>query len=206
MKQEDWDRHYAEREPPASAEPHLRLEEEAAGLRPGRALDLACGSGRNAVWLAARGFEVTAVDFSEVAIAAGRELAANAGVEVNWVVADLLSYRPEPRSYDLVALMFCHLPPPERDAVLELAAEAVAPEGTFVLAAHDRENLEEGYRGPRDPEVLYTPADVVRRFDGFEIAKAETVRRPIATPEGEGVMVDAVVVARRPRGDGELGG
>ncbi len=197
MTREHWNEHYAGREPPEAAEPHARLEPEAAMLRPGRALDLACGFGHNAVWLAGRGWTVTGVDFSDVAIEAARELARSGDVEVDWVVADLLAYLPEQRAFDLVLLFFLQLPQPERDTVIERAAAAVAPGGTFLLAAHDRRNLAEGWKGPRDPAVLYSAGDVVPLLAGFEIERAETIVRPIETPEGARTMVDALVRARR---------
>jgi SAM-dependent methyltransferase len=200
-----WDRRYAEREPDLVATPHVHLAEAAERLPPGRALDLACGAGRNAVWLAERGWAVTAVDFSPVAIASARALAARSGVGVAWTVADLLDFEPAPRAYDLVLVFFLHLPPAERDAVLRKAVAAVAPGGTFLLAAHDRRNLAEGHHGPRDPEVLYGAEDVVPLLDGLEVARAERVYRPIETPEGRAVMVDAVVRATRPRA-GAAGG
>lgn len=197
MKRNQWNEHYTERDPPATADPHARLEPELASLAPGRALDLACGFGRNAVWLAGHGWEVTSVDFSDVAIAAAQRLAGTVGVQVDWVVADLLEYVPEQRAFDLVLLFFLHLPPVERDAVIDRAAAAVAPGGTFLLAAHDRRNHVEGHHGPKDPAVLYSAEDVVPRLDGFEIERAERITRAIDTPEGERAMVDALVRARR---------
>ena len=151
MNDADWNRHYAEREPPREVDAHVRLEEEVAGLAPGRALDLACGTGRNPIWLALNGWEVTAVDFSDVAIASARRLSQSAGAEVEWIVADLLDYRPSARGYDLVTMLFLHLPPDELATVVAAAAAAVAPEGTLLVAGHHRRNLAEGYRGPRDP-------------------------------------------------------
>jgi 2-polyprenyl-3-methyl-5-hydroxy-6-metoxy-1,4-benzoquinol methylase len=192
-----WNQHYAEREPPRRVDAHVRLEEEVVGLAPGRALDLACGTGRNPIWLAQHGWDVTAVDFSDVAIAAARNLARESGVEVEWVTADLLAYRPRTEAYDLVTMLFLHLPPAERTTVIARAAGAVAPGGTLLIAGHDRRNLAEGYRGPRDPQVLYSASDVVELLDGFTVVKADALTRKIDTPEGERAMVDALVVARR---------
>ncbi len=197
MQREQWNEHYAERDPPATAAAHARLEPEVASLAPGRALDLACGFGHNAVWLARQGWTVTAVDFSEVALEGARELARSCSVEVDWVAADLLDYVPERAAFDLVLLFFLHVPPAERDKVIARAGAAVAPGGTFLLAAHDRLNHAEGYRGPKDPTVLYSAEDVVPLLAGFEIERAERIRRPIETPEGERLMVDALVRARR---------
>jgi SAM-dependent methyltransferase len=195
---ESWNRHWAEREPPDSAEPHPHLRAAAASLAPGRALDLACGLGRNAVWLAERGWQVTAVDFSEVAIEHARRLAEASGVSVEWTVGDLRAYDPERGAFDLVLLFFLHVPAVERNALLHKAVAAVAPGGTFLLAAHDRRNLAEGARGPKNPEVLYSPEDVLPELEDLEVELAQQVLRAVETPEGERVMVDALVRARRP--------
>jgi len=197
MGSADWDRRYAGRELLWTARPNRFLVAETEALAPGRALDLACGEGRNAVWLAERGWRVTAVDFSGVALAKGRELAAARGVAVDWVRADLLEHRPEPYGFDLVAILYLQLTAPERRTVLRRAADAVAPGGTLVLVAHDSSNLDHGCGGPQSPSVLYTPADVAADLDGSGLAleRADVVERPV---EGEGVALDALVRARRP--------
>src|SRR5262249_56447890 len=100
---------------------------ELAGLRPGRALDLATGEGRNAVWLAEQGWQVTAVDYSAVGLAKGGQLAEARGVSVDWVAADLLEYQPTPKAFDLVLVVYLHLPPAERATVLHPATPAAAP-------------------------------------------------------------------------------
>jgi SAM-dependent methyltransferase len=197
-RQEYWERHYAERMTHRHSGVHVSLESRLEPLVPGAALDLACGAGANAIWLARRGWHVTAVDFSPTAIGLARELAASDGVEVDWIVADLLAYEPRPRSFALVLLSFLQLPADERELVLGRAVAAVAPGGTFLLAAHDPSNLIEGIHGPRDPEVLYAATDVVPYLSGFQIEEAERLRRTVATPNGNGVMVDAIVRARRP--------
>ncbi len=196
---EDWNARYAQKELVWSAEPNRLFAAEVAGLPPGRALDLACGEGRNAVWLAERGWRVTGVDFSDVALAKAAELAAGRGVEADWVVADVLDYEPEPRSFDLVAVLYLQLP---RDDVLHAvraAVKAVAPGGTLVVLAHDTTNLTAGHGGPKDAAVLYTAADVVPELGDMEVERAEAVERTVPLPDGEAVAVDAFVRARRPR-------
>lgn len=196
MRREHWDRKYAESELLWSAEPNRAFAAEAADLAPGAALDLACGEGRNAVWLAGRGWRVTGVDFSEVAIGKARELAARRGVDVDLVCADLLEYEPDPGAYDLVVVLYLHVPAAERRLVLERAASALAPGGTLLLIGHHLANIEEGIGGPSDPEVLYTPEDVVAELSGLEIEKAERVLRDV---EGEErAAIDTLVRARRP--------
>jgi 2-polyprenyl-3-methyl-5-hydroxy-6-metoxy-1,4-benzoquinol methylase len=197
MRRDDWNAHWAKRDAP-TAEPHARLTAELGSLGPGRALDLACGNGSNAVSLALRGFAVTAIDLSETAIAAGRDLAARVGVSVDWRVADLLDFTPTPAAYDLVLVFFLHLPAAARTVVFARAAAAVAPGGTLLVAAHDPANLLEGYRGPRDPDVLYGADEIAASLDGFVVETQAQIRRPIETAEGAALMVDAVVRARRP--------
>jgi len=199
VRREEWDRKYAEsehREHMWGAEPNRSFAAEAADLAPGTALDLACGEGRNAVWLAGRGWRVTGVDFSDVAIANARELAARRGVDVELVCADLLDYEPDPGAYDLVVVLFLQLPAEERRLVLSRAAASLAPGGTFLLVGHDSTNLTDGVGGPSDPAVLYTPDDIVAELPGVEIEKAERILRDV---EGEDrPAIDALVRARKP--------
>jgi SAM-dependent methyltransferase len=197
---EEWNRRYAGTELLWTARPNRFLVVEAGDLRPGRALDLACGEGRNAVWLAEQSWRVTGVDFSDVALAKARNLAAARGVEVDWVQADLLAYRPGRRAYDLVLLFYLQLPAAQRREVVRAAAEAVALGGTLLLVAHDSRNLEHGHGGPKEASVLCTAADVVADLGGsdLEIERADLVERPIATADGAVTALDALVRARRP--------
>ncbi len=197
MDRHAWDERYRGSELLWTAEPNRFLVAETAELEPGRALDLACGEGRNAVWLASRGFAVTGVDFSEVALEKGARLAAARGVDVEWVAADLLAYEPAPRAFDLVVLLYLQLPEAELRPVLRRAAAAVAPGGTFLLVAHDRTNLAEGHGGPSDARVLYSADDVAAELDGFEVVRAERVERDVQTPDGERIALDALVRAVR---------
>jgi SAM-dependent methyltransferase len=195
---EDWNARYAAKELLWTAEPNRLFALEMEGLEPGRALDLACGEGRNAVWLAERGWRLTAVDFSDVALEKARRLAASRGVEVEWVVVDLLAFEPDPRSFDLVALLYLQLPHEELERAVAAAAEAVAPGGTLIVLGHDTRNLTEGHGGPKDASVLYTPADVVRWVGDLVVERADTVHRSVPLEDGEAVALDAFVRARRP--------
>jgi SAM-dependent methyltransferase len=200
MEREHWNRRYAGRELLWTASPNRFLVAETEELAPGRALDLACGEGRNAVWLAQRGWTVTGVDFSDVALDKALRLASAGEVEVRWVPADLREYRPEPQAYELVLLFYLQVPAAERRSIVRAAAAAVAPGGTLLLVAHDRSNLEHGYGGPQEPVVLYTAADVVSDLEGtgLRIERAERVERPVPEGESEHVALDALVRAARP--------
>lgn len=195
MRREDWNRRYEEKELLWTATANRFLVAEASDLAPGHALDLGCGEGRNAIWLADLGWRVTAVDFSDVAIAKARERAAREGVKVDFVCADLLDFEPEPGAYDLVIVLYLQLPAEERRLVLSRAAGAVAAGGTFLLIGHDLTNLSEGTGGPSDPGVLYTPDDIVSELSGLEIEKAERVLRNVE--DADRPAIDALVRGRR---------
>ncbi len=195
MRRDYWDRKYAETEQLWATTPNLTFAGEAEDLPPGSALDLACGEGRHALWLATRRWRVTAVDFSEVAIGKARARAEREGVEVDFRTVDLIEYEPERNAFDLVLVLFLQLPADERRLVLGRAARALAPGGTFLLVGHDLANLTEGTGGPNDPAVLYTPEDIVAELSGLEIEKAERVLRNVA--DAGCPAIDVLVRARR---------
>jgi 2-polyprenyl-3-methyl-5-hydroxy-6-metoxy-1,4-benzoquinol methylase len=165
-----------------------------AGMEPGRALDLASGAGATAVWLATRGWRVTAVDFSSVGLRRGRERADAAGVSVEWIEADVLDYEPDPAAFDLVTILFLQVPAVQRGEVYRRAATAVAPGGTLLVVGHDRTNLAEGVGGPPDPEVLFAADEVEAAVDGFRVLQSAAVRRPV---EDGRFAIDAVFHAER---------
>jgi SAM-dependent methyltransferase len=195
MQREDWDRRYAEANLLWSAEPNRFLVAEATALAPGRALDVACGEGRNALWLAGLGWSVTAVDFSSVAVGKGLDRAARTDAEIDFVCADLLDYEPAAGAYDLVLVLYLQLPADERRLVLFRATAALAPGGTFLLVGHDLKNLTDGVGGPSDPSVLYTHDEIVGELPGLEIEKAERVLREVVGADRP--AIDVLVRARR---------
>jgi SAM-dependent methyltransferase len=197
VQREDWDKRYASVENLWAVKPNRFLVAEVTGLKPGRALDLACGEGQNAIWLATLGWDVTGVDFSEVAIAKARSRADRDGVRVEFVCADLLGYEPAADAFDLVLVLYLHIPADGRRQVLANAAAALAPGGTFVLVGHDLTNMTDGVGGPSDPDLLCTPDQIASELPGLEIAKAERVFRDVAGEERD--AIDALVRAQRPR-------
>jgi SAM-dependent methyltransferase len=199
MDAQEWDARYAGVELMWGVEPNRFVAEQLADLAPGRALDLACGEGRNAIWLAGRGWEMTAVDFSSVAVERGRELAMSVGASVDWRVENVVTWAPDARAYDLVLIAYLQLPRDEREAVFAHAAAAVAPGGTFFYVAHDARNIADGHGGPQYPEVLCTATDVVAALDGFDVLTAGEALRPVALPDGRTVeAIDTLVRATRP--------
>ncbi|HVN52094.1 MAG TPA: class I SAM-dependent methyltransferase [Acidimicrobiales bacterium] len=199
MDADDWNERYSTAEYVWKADPNRLLVEQVTGLEPGRALDLACGEGRNAVWLAEQGWRVTGVDFSDVGLDKGRRLAADRGVTVDWVRADATTWSPPTEGFDLVAVFYLQLPPDQRRQAIGVAGRALAPGGTLLVVAHDTANLEGGTGGPQDPAVLYAPPDVVDDLvtAGVEISveAADTVERPVAGADRP--ALDCLVRLRR---------
>ncbi len=171
-----WDERYAGGDLVWSVGPNEAVARECSDLPPGRAVDLACGEGRNALWLASRGWQVSAVDFSAVALEKGRTLAARQAAArpsgagepvatgtISWDVADATTWSGA--DYDLAVVAYLQLAPPQRTAAIRAAYDALRPGGTFLLVAHDRTNLDEGTGGPQDPQVLISADDVLRDLD-----------------------------------------
>jgi SAM-dependent methyltransferase len=201
MDSQQWDERYSGAGFEWTTKPNQFVAAELADLAPGRALDLAAGEGRNTVWLAERGWRVTAVDFSRVGLEKGRKLAAARGVEtdrIDWIVADLRGYQPEPAAFDLVVIAYFQVQAELRAAVLARAAAALAPGGTLFLIAHDLTNLTGGVGGPQDPEVLYTPEAVAAELPGLRVVRAERVHRTVEREDGPATAIDTLVRAIRP--------
>ena len=186
MSAREWDLRYARdaRVRAWADTPNRFLLAEVSDLPAGRALDVACGMGRNAIWLAERGWTVTALDFSQVAVDRGRRVAGE--LPVIWRVDDALTVEL-PRS-DLVVLAYLQLAAEQRRTVVRRALAALEPGGTFLLVAHDSTNLAEGTGGPQDPSVLYTAEDVLTDLEGepFEVMKASRVARVVTQGDEHG--------------------
>jgi SAM-dependent methyltransferase len=198
MTSADWDARYAARQLVWGREANRFVQAELSSLPPGRALDLASGEGRNAVWLAARGWDVVALDFSAVATERARALAVEAGVDVDARCADVLETELPPDGFDLVLIAYLQLHRAQRLAVVRRAGGALRPGGTFLLVAHDLRNLREGYGGPSSEELLWTVEDVLIGLgDELEIERAEVVEREVEGAERP--ALDTLVRARRPR-------
>ncbi len=202
MDATDWNRRYEGAEYVWAIEPNRFVAEQVLPLAPGRALDLGAGEGRNAVWLASRGWDATAVDFSAAGMAKADRLAVEHGVAVATVVADALTYEVGDGSWDLVLLSYLQLPTDQRLALVRRAAAGVAPGGSLLVVAHDRTNLERGVGGPQDPDVLYDVDETVAAIaaagvDGLEPVVATVVGRLVTKDDGDHVALDTLVVARR---------
>lgn len=186
-----------------SATPNQWVEKLTADLPVGRALDLAGGEGRNALWLADRGWQATVVDFSQVALDKARVLASKRfganSERLTTIRADLLTYRPVVASFDLVLLVYLQLPANDRRTVVRSAATAVAPGGRLLVVAHHSKNLSAGVGGPQDPHLLYTAEDIATDLTGTDLAieRSDSMLRTVATDDGPREAIDAVLIACR---------
>ena len=196
MDRTAWDERYASKDYLWTVEPNRFVQQHVAQLTPGTAIDLATGEGRNAVWLAGQGWQVTAVNFSPVGLDKARRLAADHDVDVEWVEADVTAYQPS-ATFDLVLVAYLQLSTAPRVEVLRRAAGWVARGGTMLVVAHDMSNVTEGHGGPPSPEVWYDVDETVAALEGLTPSVAEVARRPVQTDEGERVALDTVVVATR---------
>ena len=189
MRAEDWNARYVDRQ--WSVGPNALVAELLADLPPRDAVDLAAGEGRHALWLASRGWRVTAVDFSEVGLARGR---AQPGAErVTWVTADVLTWDAPPASLDLVLIAYLHVPIPDMTALSIRCVGWLRPGGRLLVLGHDVENIASGVGGPQDPEILYSVERLTPVADLLDVDRFEQVRRE--TPGG--VALDTLLWGRR---------
>lgn len=184
MDAEFWNTRYRESHRIWSAQPNPQLVAEVSDLPPGAALDAGCGEGADAVWLARRGWAVTAVDFAQAALDKGIEEAANQGLDITWRCQDLVTWRP-PREFDLVSAQFFHLEPALRDTALVNLADAVAPGGTLLVVGHHHRDLVTPTGHERHAPMLFGPDEIVALLDAdWQIVVSEARPREIITPDG----------------------
>ncbi|MFR9750542.1 class I SAM-dependent methyltransferase [Nocardia sp. 004] len=222
MDATDWDERYAQTELVWGAPPNNTVVEHVYGLERHtplraatpdgeppefpRALDLACGEGRNTLWLATHGWQVHAVDYSQMGIDKGRTVASQLSRSVRgritWQCADVthLDEAGITGPFELILLVFLHLPAEQRRTVVRAAAELLAPEGTLLILGHDTTNLTDGFGGPQDPAILFTPDDIVADLgpaigaNQVRVRIADRVYRPTEARDA----IDALVIATRP--------
>lgn len=201
---EFWDGFYREREQVWSGKPNPVLVRELETVGPARAIDLGCGEGADAIWLAERGWTVTGVDVSAVALSRAQQHAADAGVSnrVRWVVRDLAEWEPE-EQYELVSAQFLHSPIElPRERVLRRAAEAVAPGGLLLVVGHTAFPPWAPHRHEGQEPQLTTAEEVALslglRAGRWQIETSVSEGREMTGPDGQQfVMTDSVLKARR---------
>jgi SAM-dependent methyltransferase len=190
VRAEEWDERYAEQRQ-WSAEPNALVGALLTDLTPGAAVDLAAGEGRHALWLAGRGWCVTAVDFSDVGLSRGRSQP-GAG-EVTWVTADVTAWATEPESLDLVLVAYLHLAEADTIALLSRAVGWLRPGGRLLVLGHDVENITAGVGGPQEPAILHSVDRLAPVAALLDVDRLEQVRR--ATPAG--TALDTLLWGRR---------
>jgi SAM-dependent methyltransferase len=186
----DWDARYAAEPTLWGAEPNRFVRERVAGSEPGRAVDLACGNGRNALWLARRGWQVAGVDISGVALEQATKRSAELGSPVVWEQADARSWAP-PQPVDLILVAYLHLPVTELIAVLSAAGEHLTPTGRLLYIGHSRTNLTHGFGGPSDPGVLAEIADLAAAAAGLAVRELAHLFRPTEQGDAIDIVLDA---------------
>lgn len=200
-----WDERYRTHDVLWSGRPNVHLLDEMDGLPPGAALEVGCGEGADAIWLAERGWRVTAVDLSTVALERAAAQAARLGAAVahriDWVHVDM-NWAPGPIRYDLVSAHYLHLRSEPRRALFGRLAAAVAPDGTLLIVGHHPLDLKTTMPRPQDPDLFFTSDDLVAELhEGeWDIVTNAAMPRSATDPEGRDVTIhDAVLRARRRR-------
>lgn len=192
MTRNEWDVRYAGEAFAFGTEPNDFLVEVAPRLPAGgRVLSLAEGEGRNAVWLASRGFEVHSVDGSEVGVAKTLRLAAQRGVVVHARTGRLEDLAIAPGAWDVIVSVFVHQPPPLRAEIHRRVAAGLAPGGMYVMEAYSPAHWGRGTGGPPSPERLVPLADAMRELEGLEFVHAVELERDVV--EGHLHTGDAAV-------------
>jgi SAM-dependent methyltransferase len=193
--QEHWDQRYAAVGRLFSSHPDTAMVELVTPLPPGRALDLGAGEGRNSLWLARHGWTVTAVDASSVALDRVGAAAADGGLSVSPVQADIGDFLRRGDSFDLVVIANIHPSPEERAVLLRAAVGAVRPGGHLLLVGHHVDSL--GRVGPLDAARLYTEEALGGALPGLRTLLLERRERTLGGDTGEPV-VDVVLWAAAP--------
>ena len=199
-----WDQRYRSSSKVWSGQANPQLVAEASELAPGTALDVGCGEGADAIWLAEQGWRVTAVDVSGVALERGAAHALEVGAElagrITWLRADLAEWVPSSASYDLVSAQFMHLPKDQREVLHGRLAQAVVPGGTLLVVGHHPSDLLTTVPRPPTPGLLFTAAEVADSLPaGQWVTRVDEARaRQTPDPDGRTVTIhDAVLRAER---------
>jgi thioredoxin reductase/SAM-dependent methyltransferase len=199
MFEEDaWEERYRAQPAIWSGRPNPQLVAEATDLAPGRALDVGCGEGADAVWLARHGWRVTAVDIATTALDRAAAHATTAGVadRIDWYHADLRAALPAPGPYDLVSAQYMQLPEPDRGVLLARLAAAVAPRGTLLVVGHHPADLPTTGHRMHFPTMMFTAESLAAALDPAAWTILTTATRP-HTPTAPDGHRDTVLVARR---------
>lgn len=172
----DWDARYAAEPTLWGTDPNSCVRARLGADEPGVAVDIACGNGRNALWLARRGWRVTGVDISSVALKRAQGRAGELGVDVEWVHDDVRLWAP-PGPVDVVLVAYLHLPTAELVTLLAGAATWLRPSGRLIYLGHSRTNHTRGVGGPSEAGVLAEIADLAAAAEGLRTVALEHLLR-----------------------------
>ena len=193
-----WDERYGAVEQFWSGRPNDVLVAEVSGVAPGRALDVGCGEGADAIWLAEQGWQVTGVDVSQVALDRAGAAGRHAGVDVQWVCADVTVAPPTVSGYDLVSVHYPALRHSPDHAAIDALVDAVAPRGTLLVVGHYPLDPEFFRTRGFDPADFVQPGDVAASLDDSWTIEADAPRpRTSPPPPGTPFTHDYVLRARR---------
>jgi SAM-dependent methyltransferase len=202
--QEFWDARYGSAATIWSGNPNPQLVAQVADLVPGTALDVGSGEGADAIWLAARRWQVTGIDVSTVALERAAQRAADAGPgvaqRIMWQQADILTWDPAPLQFDLVSAQFMHLPRSVRETVHRRLAAAVRRGGTLLIVGHHPSDLETSMGRPNQLDMFFTAEEVAANLvpEHWENILAASPERQAVDPEGHTITIhDAVLRAVR---------
>lgn len=200
---EFWDERYGAEKLVYGDKPNDFLAEQVGALTNGKCLCLAEGQGRNAIWLARQGFDVTAVDQSSVGMARAAKQAEDEGVSLSVQVANLADYDLGEQRWDAIIAIFAHLPQPLRRHVHEAVVRALKPGGTFLLEAYTPRQLEMGGTGgPPNIELLMSEVDLRDELAGLDIVIGREIDREINESEmHHGMSAVVQILARKPKGE-----
>lgn len=193
-----WDERYAGRQDdPFDAEPNPHMERVASQLRPGTALDVGCGEGSDAVWLASQGWQVTAVDLSQVALDRGK--AHEPTGRVKWLQGDILGWEPPAAAFDLVASHFLHFAPADRELMVRRLAAAVKPGGTLLVVSHHPSDLQTNVGRWDMPAFYFTASELAGHLGpGWQLEIEDASPRQVRDRDGNPATIhDTVLLARR---------
>jgi SAM-dependent methyltransferase len=174
-----WDERYSDEDYAYGTEPNDFLVEAAHYLPKGRTLCIGEGEGRNAVWLAGQGYQVTALDNSSVGLGKAQQLARSRGTSIETVHADLAEYIFEEEHWDGIVSIFCHLPPELRKKVHRRLISALRPGGVLVLEAYTPDQLELGTGGPAVKEMTMDLEGLEAELKGLSFAHGKELQRPV---------------------------
>ncbi len=197
-----WDARYASPDFVYGTEPNDFLASVASHIPKGRVLSIADGEGRNGVYLATLGHDVTSIDASPVGLAKAQRLAGARGVHITTTVADLAEYPIAPGAWEGIVSIFCHLPAPLRQAVHTQVVRGLAPGGVYVMESYSVDQLRHGTGGPSSADLLLTLKLARAELPGLEFLHAAELERDVqegACHSGRSAVVQVLARKRRRR-------